>query len=127
MLKKIDLGKTKFSDLHQLFNFNTHVEFENKKSRLFPIGNTNTEIPTVAIFLSSLSAVKEFREELFLTIDVKKIKTANVAVHTYAELVDDSKTNRPDGLIVITSGKHEPIIEWLDLKEPFWNFRLLRN
>ena len=113
MLKKVDIGKTKFADLHQLFKFKSHEEFEKKKARLFPVGNTINEIPTVAIFLASLSAVKEYREELFNNIDVKKISLNNVAVHAYTELLDDKKVDRPDGLIVITTGKHEPIIEWI--------------
>lgn len=116
MIKKIDLGKTNFSDLHEVFNL-SHDEFEKKKARLFPCGNTENEVSTTAIFLASLSAVKEYREELFSAIGVNKIKTRNVNVHSFTELMHKNSGDRPDGLIVITSGKHNPIIEWAGFVE----------
>jgi hypothetical protein len=112
MIKKIDFGKTNFKDLYQVFDFRNHEEFENKKARLFPSGNTDNEVSTISIFLASLSAVKEYREELFTEIGINKIKTRNVILHTYTELSNKKTGERPDGLIVITSGKHNPIIEW---------------
>ncbi len=112
MIKKIDFGKTSLKDLHQVFKYATQEEFETKRSRLFPNGNTDNEIATTSIFLSSLSAVKEYREELLSEIGVKKIKNQNVCLHTFCELENVTKENRPDGLIVVTSGKLNPIIEW---------------
>ena len=117
MIKKIDFGKTNFIDLHQVFKLTNHQALEDKKARLFPCGNTENEVHTVSIFLASLSAVKEYREELFMKIGVKKIKSRNVNVHTYTEVLNIKTDDRPDGLIVITSGKHNPIIEWAGLVE----------
>ncbi len=111
MALKIVLGQTKLNELHKIFTL-SEEELENKKARLFPTGNSDSETSTVSIFLASLSAVKEYREELFLTIGINKIKARNVNVHSYVEIEDGNKNNRPDGLVVITSGKNTPIIEW---------------
>jgi hypothetical protein len=54
MIKKIDLGKTNLSDLHQVFKLASPAELERKKARLFPSGNTDTEVPTTSIFLALL-------------------------------------------------------------------------
>ncbi|MDA3954108.1 MAG: hypothetical protein PF485_10705 [Bacteroidales bacterium] len=117
MIKKIDLGKTNLADLYHVFKFVSNEEFEKKKTKLFPCGNTENEISTTSIFLASLSAVKEYREELFTTIGVNKIKNRNVNLHAYTELSDSKTGDRPDGLIVITSGIHNPIIEWAGFVE----------
>ena len=111
MIKKIEMGKTTLDELHQVFSI-TKETLENEKARLFPIGNTEQERPTVSIFLASLVAVKEYREELFLTLGVNKIRTRNVGINIYTEIDDGNKNNRPDALVVITSGKTTPIIEW---------------
>jgi hypothetical protein len=113
MIKKITPGETNLSDLHQVFKLDSRNSLAKKYVRLFPTGNTETEIATTSIFLASLSAVKEYREELLTTLDVNKIKTRNVNLHVYTELENNSKEERPDGLLVITSGKHNPIIEWV--------------
>ena len=113
MIKKIDLGKTNLSDLHEVFKLSSADELDNKKARLFPSGNTDTEVPTTSIFLASLCAVKEYREELLMTLGISKIKTRNVNLYAYTEIENSSKEHRPDGLLVITSGKHNPVIEWV--------------
>ena len=112
MIKKIDLGKTSFSDLHQVFKYATQEEFEAKRSRLFPNGSSDNEVATTSIFLSSLCAVKEYREELLSEIGIKKIKNQNVNLYAYTELENITSEERPDGLLVVTSGKLNPIIEW---------------
>lgn len=112
MIKRIDFGKTNLSDLHHVFKLSSHSDLDNKKARLFPSGNTDQEAPTTSIFLASLCAVKEYREELLKALGVNKIKTRNVNLYAYTELENSSKEERPDGLLVITSGKHEPVIEW---------------
>lgn len=113
-INKIKFGTTNFEDLYQFF-YDNEEKLYSRKSRLFPNGNTNNETSTTSIFLASLSAVKEYREELFSQIgsdEVKRaIKLKTVEVHTYTELSDDTTGDTPDGLIVITSGK-KPIIEW---------------
>lgn len=111
MLKKIVFGKTQFNDLHELFDF-SEEQLEKKKVRLFPSGNTNDEIHTTSIFLSSLCAVKEYREDIFNSIGIKKINNNNVQIHAFCEVANLTKTERTDGLIVITTGKYSPIIEW---------------
>jgi len=113
MIKKIDCGKTNLEDLHHVFKCSSFDEFESKRARLFPSGNTDNEVSTTSIFLSTLTAVKEYREELLSQIGIKKICNKNVSLHTYTELQSDSKSDRPDGLIVLTSGKLKPIIEWV--------------
>lgn len=117
MIKRIIIGTTNLSDLHQVFKLGDSDDLESKKARLFPTGNTEGETATTSIFLSSLSAVKEYREELLMAISVNKIKTRNVNLHVYTEIDNCTKEERPDGLIVITSGKHNPIIEWLAFVE----------
>jgi len=112
MIKKIDMGKTYLKDLHQVFKFSNQEELEKRKARLFPSGNTDNETLTTSIFLASLSAVKEYREELFFSLGINKIKNRNVNLHVFTEINDSDKKNTPDGLIVITSGKSNPVIEW---------------
>ena len=104
MIKKIDCGKTNFEDLYQVFKYSSKEELESKRARLFPSGNADNEISTTSIFLSTLTAVKEYREELLSQIGIKKINNQNESLHTYTELQCSSKDDRPDGLIVITSG-----------------------
>jgi hypothetical protein len=111
MLKKIDFGKTNFNELYQVFNFDSHEDFEKKRPRLFPSGNTDNEVATTSIFLASLSAIKEYREELLNEIGITKITNYNVQLHTFTELKNTENGDRPDGLIVLTTGKI-PIIEW---------------
>lgn len=117
MIKKIDMGKTYLKDLHQVFKFSSQDELDARKARLFPNGNTDNETLTTSIFLASLGAVKEYREELFLNIGINKIKNKNVNLHVYTEINDADNSNTPDGLIVITSGKSNPLIEWAGFVE----------
>lgn len=122
MLKKIDVGKTHLSNLHEVFKV-SEEELENKRARLFPSGNTDNEVHTTSIFLASLCAVKEYREEVLLSINAKKIKTRNVQLHAYTEINSLSKESRPDALLVITSGKASPVIEWI----AFIEFKVSKN
>ena len=78
---------------------------------MFPSGNTDNEVATTSIFLASLSAIKEYREELLNEIGITKITNYNVQLHTFTELQNTENGDRPDGLIVLTTGK-TPIIEW---------------
>lgn len=117
MIKRIDLGKTPYSELHHLFRFDSQEVLERKKARLFPKGNSESETSTVSIFLATLSAVKEFREDLFLSLGINKITNKNIQLHVFTELFNHTKESRPDGLIVITSGKYSPLIEWAGFVE----------
>ncbi len=108
MAKEIDFKKTNLDDLYEILGFASPQELENKKTKLFPSGDTNKENQTVSIFLASLSAVKEYREELFSRLNgiTKKFE-----LHAYTEISNTENSDRPDALLVITSGK-KPIIEW---------------
>ena len=117
MLKKITMGKSPFKDLYQVFKMDTPDVLESRRARLFPVGNSDSETSTVSIFLASLGAVKEYREELLSTIGIKKITNKNIELHTYTEINGGNSENRPDGLLVITSGKHNPVIEWAGFVE----------
>jgi len=111
MIKSIDMGKTSYADLHEVFKI-SREELASRKARLFPQGKAADEVATTSIFLSTLSAVKEYREELLLGLGVNKIKHKNIQLHAYTEISNPDETERPDGLLVITSGKKNPIIEW---------------
>lgn len=129
MPRTIDFGKTPFDDLYLILNdnFKSQEELNNRKARLFPQGNTDTEQATTSIFLSSLGAVKEYREELLCNIGVNKIKNKNVSLHVYTEINSSTKEDRPDGLIVLTSGKSNPIIEWAAFVEVKTNNNLIEQ
>ncbi|MBA1421038.1 MAG: hypothetical protein FAF03_09365 [Epsilonproteobacteria bacterium] len=111
-VKKITMGKSPFKDLYQVFKMDNPEELESRRARLFPLGNSDGETSTVSIFLASLGAVKEYREELLSRIGIKKINNKNIELHTYTEVSGGNNENRPDGLLVITSGKHNLVIEW---------------
>lgn len=117
MAKKIYLGKTEFSELYKILKFKSYEELENKKARLFPHGNMDSEISTTSSFLASLCAIKEYREELLIQLGINKIKNKNVSMVSYTELKNKNTNDRPDGLIIITTGKHKPIIEWVGFVE----------
>jgi hypothetical protein len=116
MAIKIQVGRTELSDLYKVFGFKSNEEFERKRARLFPSGNMDNEVAATSVFLASLSAIKEYREELLAGLQIDKIKNRKFDVHTYTEL-KLKNNDRPDGLIVITSGKTAPIIEWVGFVE----------
>ncbi|RRS32910.1 MAG: hypothetical protein P794_00535 [Epsilonproteobacteria bacterium (ex Lamellibrachia satsuma)] len=110
-------SKPFLSELYQVFNFNSPEELEKKRASLFPIGKSTDENQTTSIFLASLSAVKEYREELFNQIGIKKINNRNMQLHVYTEIPCNGGDDRPDGLIVLTSGINNPVIEWVSFVE----------
>jgi len=110
MSKKIGNG-TQFEDLPKILGF-SEEELECKRARLFPLGKTIDENPTTSIFLASLSAVKEYRELLLSELGFGKIKNQNISLHVFTEIYNKEQSERPDGLIVVTSGKRNPVIEW---------------
>lgn len=112
MAMKITLGTTQFEDLTEILGFEDG-DLEERRARLFPLGNTQDEIQTTSIFLSSLAAVKEYREELLSQIGITKIRNRNVKLHVFTEISNEEKTERPDGMIVLTSGKKDPVIDWI--------------
>ncbi len=103
-----------------------HLGFENKDSlekhraSLFPVRKNTDENHATSIFLSSLSVVKEYREELFTRLGIKDIKNKFARLHVYTEIpchTRDDKDFRPDGLIVLTSGIIDPEIHWMSFVE----------
>jgi hypothetical protein len=110
-MAKIRFGKELFSELHRFIGMEQSV-FESKKARLFPLGNTTDENQTTSIFLASLQAVKEYREELLVNIGINKITNRNTKLHVYTEVYNENNTERIDGLVILTSGKNNPVIEW---------------
>tara|TARA_B100000989_G_C19523246_1_gene465377 strand:+ start:649 stop:954 length:306 start_codon:yes stop_codon:yes gene_type:complete len=90
VIKKIDCGKTNLSELHNIFKLSSPIELDKKKARLFPSGNTDLEVATTSIFLASLCAAKEYREDLLLALGVNKIKTRNVNLHAFTELSNEA-------------------------------------
>ncbi len=115
-MKKIDLGKTQLTDLYKILKYDSQEQLESRRARLFPHGNSENEIATSSIFLASLGAIKEYREELLTQIEVKKITNQNAKLHVYTEIEYDCPDDRPDGLIIVTTGKKE-VIEWAALVE----------
>ena len=115
-IKELSVGSTPFLKLHELFEMEQE-SFESKRARLFPMGKSTDENQTTSIFLASLSAVKEFREELLTKIGISKIKNRNIQLHVFTEIPNPNGEDRVDGLIVITSGKHNPVIEWASFVE----------
>jgi len=113
-MSQIKAGQTPFRDLFEILGFEAEEALDKRRARLFPSGNTELENPTTSIFLASLAAVKEYREELLCEIGFNKIKNKNIQVHVFTEIKRQTlKTeDRPDGLIVVTSGKNNPLIEW---------------
>ena len=73
MAKKIILGKTAFDDLYQYLGFESQEKLYERKASLFPIGKSIDEVATTSIFLSSLKAVKEYREELIANLGIRTI------------------------------------------------------
>lgn len=95
---------------------------ESKKARLFPSGNsakTAKEMNLTAIFLSTLAAIKPYREAMLgiLNPKAKKVSNKTARLHVFTEICDTEPNGcrtdrgRPDGLIILTTGKARTI-EW---------------
>lgn len=95
---------------------------DNKKARLFPSGTsvkTTKETNLTSIFLSTLTAIRPYREALLSLLNpkAKKISNKSAQLHAFIEINDlnevgtKSDKGRPDGLLVLTTGKAQTI-EW---------------
>jgi len=93
-----------------------------KRARLFPsgpIGKTTKETNLTSIFLSTLAAIKPYRETMLslLNSKAKKVSNKTAQLHVYTEISNRdsdgtvSDIGRPDGLIILTTGKAQTI-EW---------------
>ena len=87
---------------------------KHKKTRLFPTSK-QPEQNIKHIFLSCLTHIKAFREEL-LSEHVKPITNQTAFLEAYSEITCDAKS-RPDALLVLTTGKNKPTITWTALIE----------
>ena len=81
-----------------------------QRARLFPIlSETSKEGRTLSIFLSTLSSVRDFAQNLLGSVGQRVGTTAKIK--TYTEVVFETKGNsnlgRPDGLIVLEVGKRQ--------------------
>ena len=86
-------------------------ELERKRARLFPTNNLKItdEVNTTSILLSSLCAIKEFRETFFKIIGVNTITNKTAKLHAYSEIIPNKKQDRPDGLIFLTTGSAQNV------------------
>ncbi len=92
-----------------------------KEPAFSPSGTAKStkEANLTSIFLSTLAAIKPYREILLglLNAKAKKVSNKTAQLHVYTE-IDDRNANgaksdkgRPDGLIILTTGKAQTI-EW---------------
>src|SRR5574344_164263 len=86
-------------------------ELESKRARLFPLSNLKLtdEVNTTSILLSSLCAIKEFREAIFKEIGIGTITNKTVKLHAYTEILPGKEKDRPDGLIFLATGKAQNV------------------
>jgi len=108
----------KLEELNDFFEKNwkaDNFDLYSKRARLFPNGKRNLEDENVStsIFLASLVGIKEFREKIISSIDDKNsssITNKTAELHAFVEI--GKKEERPDGLIVLTTGKTEKTVSW---------------
>ncbi|WP_319468078.1 hypothetical protein [uncultured Pseudodesulfovibrio sp.] len=103
--------------------YDTDIDtFSKKKARLFPSGTSikkTKETNLTSIFLSNLAAIRPYRESLLSVLNpkTKKVSNKTAQIHVFTEInsLDSegacSDKGRPDGLIVLTTGKAQTI-EW---------------
>jgi|GEM_PF-1011693 len=112
------------SELPERLNYvGTDVDFLlDKRARLFPSGKSvkkARETNLTSIFLSNLAAIKPYREVLLgvLNNKSKKVSNKSAQLHVFTEVCSldvcgcATDKGRPDGLIVLTTGKAQ-VIEW---------------
>lgn len=110
-----------FSELSSSLGFEEKFELNNKKAQLFPNGmrRVEDEQTTSSIFLAALLGIKEFRESILMTLNINeasKISNQTAQLYAYTEVAPrgcfDDKEERPDALLVLTTGKQNKIISW---------------
>lgn len=99
--------------LCEYFNLDEEM-LKNKKVRFFPTSK-QPEQNIKHIFLSCLTNIKNFREQLLSDI-VKPITNQTASLEAYSEMTCETK-DRPDALLVLTTGKSNPSIAWTALIE----------
>jgi hypothetical protein len=77
-----------------------------ERARLFPVlAETSKEGRTLSVVLSSIAYVEEFGAALFSSIGQRKGARTKVDVYTEIVFANSNVNIRPDGLIVLTTGK----------------------
>ena len=112
------------SELPERLNYyGVDIDFlSEKRARLFPSGTSvkqTKEANLTSIFLSTLTAIRPYREALLgvLNPKAKKVSNKTAQLHVFTEINNinpnglKSNKGRPDGLIVLTTGKAQTI-EW---------------
>jgi hypothetical protein len=84
------------------------ILIEGDRARLFPVlADTSRENRITSILLSVLSQIRPLAEEVMKTTGVRVGKKATIEAYTEVKLREQSnKTNRPDGLLIISTGKN---------------------
>jgi hypothetical protein len=116
------MASNNFNEFYKKFYVDKH-ELETHKARLFPASEKLKVIDedvTSSIFLANLVGIKEFYYEFFQEIDVKINKY--MKIHAFTQIAFDSELQKdkpdiPDGMIVITEGKSNPIVRFVFLLE----------
>ncbi len=79
-----------------------------ERARLFPVlAETSKEGRTLSVVLSSIAYVEEFGAALFSSIGQRKGARTKVEVFTEIVFAKSDVNIRPDGLIVLTTGKRQ--------------------
>lgn len=83
--------------------------------RLFPVGkDANNERGITSIFLATLSVVKGYASGVLYSVGRKTGVRTRIECHTEVIFLNDKGSDRPDGLIILRSGKN---IVWTALIE----------
>ena len=110
-----------FSELAARLGFDEKSKLNDKKAQLFPNGTRHVEDEqtTSSIFLATLLGIKEFRESLLTSLnnsEASKISNQTAQLYAYTEVAPrgcfDDKEERPDALLILTTGKQNKIISW---------------
>ena len=111
-----------FESFYKKF-YDNPEDLERKRARLFPAFDKKKvldEDVTSNIFLGCLVGIKEFYEIFFNEINIKLKSNSQIHAYTQIDFDDkykDDKIGIPDGMIVITEGKYDPIVTWVALLE----------
>lgn len=110
-----------FSELSRRLGFEKKSDLDDRKAQLFPNGKRRVEDEqtTSSIFLATLLGIKEFRESLLETLNIKdasKISNHTAQLYAYTEVAPrgyfDTGEERPDALLVLTTGKQNKTVSW---------------
>jgi hypothetical protein len=115
------MGHGTFNTFYKKF-YDNPEDLKRKRARLFPAFKTKKVIEedvTSNIFLGCLVGILEFKKMFFQEINIKLRSSSEVHAYTQIDFEENNKSNydTPDGLLVITEGRDEPIVTWVALLE----------